>query len=167
MTTVNRRDFLRGRRAPRTVFRPPWALDEQRFIEQCSRCNACIERCPEGILLRGDGGFPEVVFRRGACTFCGDCVTACEPHALADNGQAPWLWTAVIGERCLAVRGITCRSCGDACEVEAIAFRPLLGGRSEIEVDNQACTGCGECIRVCPENVITMGRADNPLREQN
>jgi len=167
VAVVSRRDFLRGRRSPRSLFRPPWAIDEALFTARCSRCDACVTACPEGIVHRGDGGYPELRFSDGGCSFCRECLRACEPGALVDDGGRPWSWVALIGEQCLAVRGITCRSCGDVCETSAIRFRPALGGRSEVEVDRQRCSGCGDCIRVCPEGVIGLRNGDLPLPEQN
>lgn len=167
VTRVSRRDFLRGRRRPRALFRPPWAGDEALFSSLCSRCDACIPACPEGIVYRGDGGYPELEFGDGGCSFCRECLRACETGALVDDGGRPWSWLASIGEQCLATRGITCRSCGDACQAAAIRFRPVLGGRSEVELDPHRCNGCGDCIRVCPEGVIELRNADFSLLEQN
>jgi ferredoxin-type protein NapF len=83
-----RRFFLRGQlgeaAAPQAgaAQRPPWALQEARFIEQCDRCRACVEACPQKVLKIGDGGFPEINFSRNGCDFCGACERACAPRAL-------------------------------------------------------------------------------------
>ena len=53
--------------------RPPWALNEFLFVDQCTRCNECITACEEEIIIRADGGFPEIDFNRGECTFCELC----------------------------------------------------------------------------------------------
>lgn len=155
----NRRSFLRGRsRAAAPVLRPPWALGESAFTAACSRCDACIEVCPTTILVRGDGGFPGVDFSRGECTFCGDCVTRCEPHALVRTTElaAPWALRVRIGETCLAEAGVECRICGENCPTGAIRFRPRLGSVAQPQLDTAACTGCGACFAPCPTRAIVF-----------
>jgi len=161
MTRVTRAQFLSGdwgaRRAP---LRPPWALAEDAFAARCTRCGDCLGACPTGILAKGRGGFPHVDFTRGECTFCGKCVDACKPRALARRGAAaPWTLKARIGDACLALQGVVCRSCGDRCEARAIRFRLAPGGVARPALDGAACTGCGACVAVCPAGVITMGEA--------
>ena len=63
---------------------------------------------------------------------------------------------ALIDQACLAARGIACRSCEDVCEPQALRFRPRIGGLSAPEVDPLACTGCGECVSVCPAGAVTV-----------
>jgi ferredoxin-type protein NapF len=115
-----------------------------------------VEACPEGIILVGRNGYPEVDFRRGQCSFCGDCVRACSPGALADRGQAPWRTIATIAFSCLSVQGVICRLCEEQCEPAAIRFRPALGGYALPEVDAGACTGCGACVGVCPVAAVEV-----------
>ncbi len=150
-----RRLLLRGRLtegggAPR----PPWALDEAAFIERCSRCDACIRRCPEGIIRRGDGGFPEVSFSDSGCTFCGRCVSVCVPHALA--AQRPWQLTLTIAESCIAKRGSVCMSCAEACIERALRLPLVAGGVATPQFDPQRCSGCGFCVGPCPSGAITL-----------
>jgi ferredoxin-type protein NapF len=153
-----RRGFLRGRiRNVTPAQRPPWALEEARFIERCSRCDACLPACPSAILVSGDGGFPMVDFSRGECSFCGDCVSACESGALLrSEAAAPWQVKAQIGERCLANLGVECRVCGENCGLSAIRFRPRIGGVALPELDTVACSGCGACVAPCPVQAIAM-----------
>jgi ferredoxin-type protein NapF len=63
---------------------------------------------------------------------------------------------AVIGEACLTRLGVVCQSCGDACPERAIRFRPLLGRVALPEVAADRCTGCGECVAVCPVAAIAV-----------
>lgn len=116
-----------------------------------------MNACPEGILKRARGGAPVLDFARGACTFCGFCVAAC-PHGalIRKDGVAPWTRVAEIGVSCLERRGIACRTCEARCELDAIRFRPALGGRTEPVIDDVACTGCGACVVACPTDAITI-----------
>lgn len=157
---TSRRQFLRGRFAPRHApLRPPWALAEAAFLAACTRCGDCLRVCPQGILVE-DGGYPRVEFGKGACTFCGDCVTACKAGALQRlENQPPWRLLAIIGEGCLARRGVVCRSCGDVCPAAAIRFRPQLGGSALPEVEASRCTGCGGCVAPCPPRAIELRTA--------
>lgn len=66
---------------------------------------------------------------------------------------------AVISESCLALRGIACMSCRDACASSAVSFRLALGG-AHPQIDPDACTGCGECARTCPADAIRIGAAE-------
>jgi ferredoxin-type protein NapF len=67
-----------------------------------------------------------------------------EPHRLA------------IGGLCLARSGVSCMACRDECEAGAIRFRPRLGGPFIPEIDENLCTGCGNCVPVCPSSAIEL-----------
>lgn len=160
--SISRASLLRGRlRGGPPPLRPPWALAEPAFLEACTRCDACRAACPEGILVRGSGGFPLVDFQRGECTFCGRCAAACEDGALTrpqgTAAGAPWDAVALVGAGCLARKGIVCRSCEDACEPRAIRF--AVGPPAAPQIDLGACTGCGACVAPCPVDAIEIQRS--------
>jgi ferredoxin-type protein NapF len=159
VSSVSRSRFLvadfSGRRTP---FRPPWGLEEAEFVERCQRSGACVAACPEKILERGRGGFPVVNFALGACTFCGKCAEVCNDGAYcadAPNG-APWGWKARIGESCLALSRVLCRTCGEHCPAGAIRFTLLPGAAAFPEIDAGRCTGCGACIAPCPNGAVAL-----------
>lgn len=142
---------------PGSVRLPPWATVN--FFDRCDRCDKCIHACEEKILFRGDGGFPNVTFVDSGCIFCADCLSACPTGALqheAPTDNNAWKWTARIKDNCLSLNGITCRSCGDACDESLIRFSLRLGGRAVPEIDSEKCTGCGFCIGVCPVKAIDL-----------
>jgi ferredoxin-type protein NapF len=155
---ISRRNLLRGDLTGiSSPVRPPWALTE--FTHLCDHCGDCSRVCPEGILVRGADGLPNVDFARGGCSFCGECVKVCRPGALAfadDSAQPPWPLTAVIADGCLSAQGVVCRSCGESCPEGAIRFRLRLGGRAAPLVDADLCSGCGGCFRVCPVGAISL-----------
>jgi ferredoxin-type protein NapF len=69
---------------------------------------------------------------------------------------APASARARMTEACLDRQGIVCQACRDTCAPGAIRFLPLAGGASTPIVDDARCTGCRECLAVCPANAITF-----------
>ncbi len=160
VTNAERRQFLRGDMKLRRIpVRPPWALPEERFTSVCTRCSDCVDACDKGLISIGSGGFPQVDFRRGGCTFCGDCLAACAPKALDGDNTEParaWSLRAEVQAQCLAVNGVVCRTCGDVCEPRAIRFQLEIGGRARPQIDQDRCTGCGNCIGPCPVQALSV-----------
>ncbi|MDR2187306.1 MAG: ferredoxin-type protein NapF [Azonexus sp.] len=157
MVDAARRNFLRGRPRPKIEPRPPWAGAEAAFIDRCTACRDCQAACPQGIIVRGDGGYPTIDFQRGECTFCAACVAACPPQALLVRAdQPPWPYKAIVGPACLPLQGIECRVCGDYCAARAIGFSPRIGGSPPPEIDADRCTGCGACLAPCPSGAIRI-----------
>lgn len=157
---INRVQLLRGDlRGEACPIRPPWSIPEGPFIDGCTRCDDCISICPQQIIRRGAGGFPQVDFGLGYCSFCGDCARACKQALftlLQDASLPPWRLEVEIQSGCLSMNGVICRSCGESCEESAIQFQLQTRGRAVPRVDGDLCSGCGECVAVCPNHSIRI-----------
>lgn len=157
---VSRKQFLRGDWSGKQSFvRPPWLINEAEFIENCTRCDECIQACPEQIIIRGQGGFPELDFSRGECSFCADCTAHCPEKLFRTSGHeadTAWSIVAVITDSCLTLNGVVCRTCAEQCEERAIRFQPMVGGVFQPQLDTSLCTGCGACFQPCPVKAIAM-----------
>ncbi|WP_417244083.1 ferredoxin-type protein NapF [Celeribacter sp.] len=159
--TPARRSFLKGRFTKATHIRPPGSVAA--FHDLCTQCGACANACPTGIIYRDNDGFPVINLRAGTCLFCSACADACEPAAIA---PAPaWSVRAKADASCLSMTGVTCRTCEDQCDAQAIRFRLQTGGRAIPEFDADMCTGCGACAAPCPTNSITF-YDKNPQHEE-
>ncbi|PCI41618.1 MAG: ferredoxin-type protein NapF [Rhodospirillaceae bacterium] len=160
--SLTRRSMFTGRPTARSAppMRPPWALVEDAFLDACTLCDKCLSACDEGILHRGAGRYPEVNFKSGECTFCKACVDVCVDDALHIDADAsepkPWHMLAKIDDKCLSANAITCRVCGDRCDVRAIQFKLAVGGIADPIIDDALCTGCGACVAPCPTNSVTI-----------
>ena len=65
--------------------RPPGAVEEELFLERCTRCGDCIPACPYGSIKKNPAnGFPILFANESPCFLCDDvpCVAACETEAL-------------------------------------------------------------------------------------
>jgi ferredoxin-type protein NapF len=143
------------------VQRPPWST-EKTVRATCTSCGECIAACPEAILMKGPAGTPVVNFMSGECTFCAACADACPEAVFGDTGATPWTIVAEIDSSCLLENGVSCRTCTDVCEPNALHFDLKCGAFGAIHVDVGACSGCGACLGICPVGAIKI----KPLNEK-
>ncbi|KRG71524.1 ferredoxin-type protein NapF [Pseudoxanthomonas dokdonensis] len=152
---LSRRQLLFGGQPGTPALRPPWALDERAFLAACTQCRACVERCPQQVLVLHRDGYPRFDPVAGECTFCGDCVDACQSGALQmRNGQPAWQQIAEVGEACLCRSGVVCGSCREICPESALHFE--RGRIAAPRVDADRCSGCGACVSVCPSAALSV-----------
>jgi ferredoxin-type protein NapF len=152
-----------GRRNPLAREEPlalPWT-DAARLMEHCTACGACARACPQQILRVVGGRTVEMDFHV-PCTFCGLCADACPEEVFEASLVEPWEARAFIGAGCFEAQGVSCRACEDSCEARALRARPEFGGRAQMIVNLDACTGCGGCLPVCPTGAITVQRTVRP-----
>lgn len=158
--------------------RPPGALEEFAFLTACTRCDKCIEACPQDALLKAgpSAGLglntPYLEPRSMPCFLCTElpCITACEdgalrwPKLLGPEGDplegpvAVRMGLAVVDpERCLTHPGAerapeACQVCLDRCPYPGVALRMVdqAEGPARPQVLEAGCTGCGLCVFGCP-----------------
>ncbi len=155
--TVSRADIIRGRFSgiPDSI-RPPYAIAEEDFRARCEPCGDCRKACETGVIGQDGEGFPILLFGQAECSFCGRCAEVCTTGAFRKSHARPWVATAHVKSNCLSFNAITCRSCEENCEAGAIRFRLMTQGRALPLIDAAACTGCGNCAVICPNQSIEM-----------
>ncbi|MBE0516306.1 MAG: 4Fe-4S binding protein [Methanophagales archaeon] len=58
------------------------------------------------------------VIEQKRCTGCGECAAVCEANAIEIIGEK----ARIEYTRCYSYTGITCQSCMEVCQREAISF---------------------------------------------
>lgn len=136
--------------------RPPGALEETRFREQCSRSGECVRACPaQAIKLDYSGmegeGVPYIDANAMSCVLCTGlaCMYACPSGSILpteaqyiDMGTAQW-----HESYCLRSTGQDCTICIDTCPV---GVKAIQLDDSRVQVLTGGCTGCGVCQHQCP-----------------
>lgn len=157
MVDLSRRNFITAKHAKTSpAIRLPWSINETQFTQGCTQCGDCMDACEENIIVKGDGGFPEINFSAGECTFCQQCVKACKEPLFESVDAVPWQLTIEITANCLAKNQVHCQVCQDSCEPEAINFTYLHGSVPQPKITQPDCTGCGACVAICPESAIKL-----------
>lgn len=163
MSTINQSRRRLFSRKKNHAIRPPWSRDDIEFTDICSRCDKCSQVCETNIIVKGDGGFPEIDFKDNECTFCKKCAEICPEAIFHDTEQPAWNIKAKVKDTCLANQGIWCQSCKDACDPRAITFKPAIGQAPRPNINLEACTGCGACVAPCPNNSISLASSTTDL----
>ncbi|MEE9184971.1 MAG: 4Fe-4S dicluster domain-containing protein [Acidimicrobiia bacterium] len=148
-----------NRRATHWI-RPPFAVDELEFLLSCTRCGACTNACPYGLIFSLPArlgaqvvGTPALDLLNGGCHLCEDwsCVAACEPGALNPAGVESGPRLPRIAEvridtaACLPYNGPECGACAASCPVPGA----MIWDGGKPRVDPEICVGCGMCREAC------------------
>ncbi len=130
------------------ILRPPYNYDESLFHKHCHECDGkCATACEEEIIKISEDKIPYLNFESSGCTFCDDCVDACEFGVLDIESKSNIKATINISvSSCLAWNETMCFSCKEPCLENAIVFQGLF----KPVIDESKCTACGFCISRCP-----------------
>lgn len=130
--------------------RPPGAVEEELFLDRCTKCGDCLPACPYGSIKKDQAtGYPVIFANESPCYLCDDfpCIAACETEALllvGDRTEVRMGLAVVSRADCTADQG--CRFCLAKCPVEALSVDFL---DPYPVVDQEKCVGCGICEQVC------------------
>ncbi|GAK87861.1 ferredoxin-type protein NapF [Vibrio ponticus] len=86
MVDLSRRRLFTRKAAQEDSVRLPWLTTPERFTDLCTQCGECLQACETNIIVKGDGGFPQVDFTIDECTFCYQCADTC-PESLFKSQQ--------------------------------------------------------------------------------
>jgi Na+-translocating ferredoxin:NAD+ oxidoreductase RNF subunit RnfB len=133
----------------------------------CLGLGTCARACPFGALVMGPDGLPQVIER--SCTGCGRCVEVCPRNIISLHPRKQHVFVMCVShERPKAVRAacdvgcIGCKRCEKACKFEAIRVVDNLA-----VIDEEKCTSCGACVKVCPQGTIwSLRRARRSLEKK-
>lgn len=138
-------------------YRPPGAVKEETFLQNCERCHACADACPyEVIHVFGPAsgpleGTPQLTPDTDPCRWCPTmpCIEACPSGALSKSKSttvAPIAKVHLNLDECLTSEGVLCDTCSVFCPAEIKAIRMV--NRSPV-IDSERCVGCGMCAFYC------------------
>ncbi len=152
----------RNLRKRKRFLRPPGALKESQFKEQCIGCFKCATACPNDCIeMAGfEHGFenvhtPTIVARSKACTLCMRCTEVCPTGALTEtsrdmeviNKEIKMGTASVDKDLCFSYHGRTCGVCYRACPFPGKAL--TVGLYEQPTVHPDFCVGCGLCEQAC------------------
>lgn len=138
--------------------RPPWARDNAEFLALCTRCNQCIDHCPQKVLRPSDEKdehlerLPVLILDYGSCDFCVKCVDQCPSGALDRENGRQHQAVAKVNDHCQRKYQPHCSLCLEACPKQAIT----ISDNNLPAINRELCTGCGECSLDCYTNAIEM-----------
>lgn len=130
--------------------RPPGAVEEELFLDRCTKCGDCLPACPYGSIKKDQAnGYPVLFANESACYLCDDfpCIAACETEALLpveDRTEVRMGMAVVSRTDCMGDQG--CRFCLAKCPVGALSVDFI---DAYPVVDQEKCVGCGVCEQVC------------------
>jgi electron transport complex protein RnfB len=122
---------------------------------KCTGCGQCVGACPKGIVYlvpktkkvrvacssRDKGKSVKAICEVG-CISCGLCAKNCPVKCIElEDGLA-----VIDHEKC-----INCGICAAKCPTDSIVDKVAARPRAFI---GAACTGCGDCVKVCPFKAI-------------
>ena len=150
------------------VIRVPGAIQESKFLTQCTRCGDCITACPHHAIVlappsfRQAAGSPMINASQQPCLMCEDfpCIATCPEGVLLpiDKGLKHKIADArILDYNCLNGSGRAAEQCS-VCMEQCPELGAIVLDKGMPSVVSDKCTGCGICHYACPAptNAIAM-----------
>jgi ferredoxin-type protein NapG len=154
------------------LLRPPGAITERQFLQNCTRCDKCIHACPKDAIVKAPKKFgflvmgtPYIDPMKNPCVMCDDlpCISACPDSALlpVDSPANVNMGYAMLDKnKCQAYGDTFCQQCIIDCPIpDAITQNQ----DQQPVFHKKICTGCGVCVRSCSTVNIPVAIKVKPL----
>ncbi|WP_423841018.1 ferredoxin-type protein NapF [Vibrio mytili] len=145
------KDLQQQEVTPRSVARPPHAVDEALFIRLCDGCGECVKACSNSVIELSDH-LAQLNLDYNECSLCGECIDACPTDALNACVELDINLRPHFAQSCNNYLQMECQQCTESCPQSAITIQT-----DELpEINNELCNGCGQCRPQCYVSAITM-----------
>ena len=158
------------KRAP--LLRPPGAVTERQFLQDCTRCDKCIHACPKDAIVKAPKKFgflvmgtPYIDPMKTPCVMCDDlpCISACPDNALLpvdSPGEVNMGYAILDKKKCQAYGDTFCQQCIIDCPIPGAITQ---NKDQQPQFYKKICTGCGVCVRSCSTVNIPVAIKIKPL----
>ena len=154
------------------LLRPPGAITERQFLQDCTRCDKCIHACPKDAIVKAPKKFgflvmgtPYIDPMKTPCVMCDDlpCISACPDSALLpvdSPGEVNMGYAILDKKKCQAYGDTFCQQCIIDCPIPGAITQ---NKNQQPEFHKKICTGCGVCVRSCSTVNIPVAIKVKPL----
>ena len=154
------------------LLRPPGAITERQFLQNCTRCDKCIHACPKDAIVKAPKKFGFLVMGtpyidpiKTPCVMCDDlpCIPACPDSALlpVESPSEVNMGYAILDKnKCQAYGDTFCQQCIIDCPIPGAITQ---NKDQQPEFHKKICTGCGVCVRSCSTVNIPVAIKVKPL----
>ncbi|MBT4127696.1 MAG: hypothetical protein HN885_04185 [Nitrospina sp.] len=154
------------------LLRPPGAVTERQFLQDCTRCDKCIHACPKDAIVKAPKKFGFLVMGtpyidpiKNPCVMCDDlpCISACPDNALlpvSSPSEVNMGYAILDKKKCQAYGDTFCQQCIIDCPIPGAITQ---NKDQQPEFHKNICTGCGVCARSCSTVNIPVAVKIKPL----